>query len=288
MSPSDIAHGERDATRCRIRCRARRASSSSWKAWERRAAGGSHRRQQHVVGLLYIGAALLFLVLGGILALLMRLQLAVPENDLVDHDLYNQLFTMHGSVMMFLFAVPVIEAIGMLLLPAMLGARDLPFPRLSAYAFWAYFVGGLVFFATIFFDLAPDGGWFMYPPLTSYEFSPGLRSDFWLLGIGFIEISAIAGAIEIVVGILRTRPPGMSLDKMPVYVWAMLVVGAMIIFGFPPVILATALLELERAFHWPFFVASRAAIRCCGSTCSGCSAIRTSTSSSCRRRGWSP
>ena len=209
------------------------------------------------IGLWYIGAALLFMVLAGILALIMRAQLAVPGNNLVDHDLYNQLFTMHGSVMMFLFAVPVIEAIGILLLPAMQGARDLPFPRLSAYAFWAYFVGGLVFFATIFFDLAPDGGWFMYPPLTSYEFSPGLRTDFWLLGIGFIEISAIAGAIEIVVGILRTRPPGMTLDKMPIYLWAMLIVGSMIIFGFPPVILATALLELERAFHWPFFIAGQ-------------------------------
>ena len=209
------------------------------------------------IGLFYIGAALLFLVLGGVLALLMRVQLAVPENNVVDFDLYNQLFTMHGSVMMFLFAVPVVEAIGILLLPAMLGARDLPFPRLSAYAFWAYFVGGIVFFGTIFFDVAPDGGWFMYPPLTSFEFSPGLRSDFWLLGIGFIEISAIAGAIEIVVGILRTRPPGMTLDKMPVYVWAMLIVGGMIIFGFPPVILATALLELERAFHWPFFIAEQ-------------------------------
>ena len=217
----------------------------------------SQRSTTPTVGLWYIGAALLFLILGGILALVMRVQLAVPQNDLVDHDLYNQLFTMHGSVMMFLFAVPVVEAIGILLLPAMQGARDLPFPRLSAYAFWAYFVGGLVFFTTIFFDLAPDGGWFMYPPLTSYEYSPGLRTDFWLLGIGFIEISAIAGAIEIVVGILRTRPPGMTLDKMPIYLWAMLIVGAMIIFAFPPVILATALLELERAFHWPFFVAAK-------------------------------
>jgi cytochrome c oxidase subunit I+III len=209
------------------------------------------------IGLFYIGTALLFLVLGGVLALLMRTQLAVPENTLVDHDLYNQLFTMHGSIMMFLFAVPVIEAVGILLLPAMLGARDLPFPRLSAYAYWAYAIGGLVFFGTLFFDLAPDGGWFMYPPLTSSAYSPGLRSDFWLLGIGFIEISAIAGAIEIVVGILRTRPPGMTLDRMPIYVWAMLVVGVMIIFAFPPIIAATALLELERAFDWPFFVAER-------------------------------
>ena len=209
------------------------------------------------IGLWYIGTALLFLILGGILALLMRLQLAAPMNDFIDHDLYNQLFTMHGSVMMFLFAVPVIEAVGVLLLPAMLGARDLPFPRLSAYAFWAYAIGGLAFFCTLFFDLAPDGGWFMYPPLTGHQYSPGLRTDFWLLGIGFIEISAIAGAIEIVVGILRTRPPGMTLMKMPVYVWAMLVVGLMIVFAFPPVILATALLELERAFDWPFFIADR-------------------------------
>jgi cytochrome c oxidase subunit I+III len=209
------------------------------------------------IGLLYIGTALLFLVLGGVLALVMRTQLAVPDNDLVGYDTYNQLFTMHGTVMMFLFAVPVVEAIGILLLPAMLGARDLPFPRLSAYAYWAYAIGGLVFFGTIFFDMAPDGGWFMYPPLTSTEYSPSIRTDFWLLGIGFIEISAIAGAIEIVVGILRTRPPGMTLSRMPVYVWAMLVIGCMIIFAFPPVIAATALLELERAFDWPFFIAAR-------------------------------
>jgi cytochrome c oxidase subunit I+III len=151
----------------------------------------------------------------------------------------------------------VVEAIAVLLLPAMLGARDLPFPRLSAYAFWAYLLGGLGFFATLFVGLAPDGGWFMYPPLTSYEWSPGRGADFWLLGIGFIEISAIAGAIELIVGILCTRPPGMTLDRMPAYAWAMLVTGAMIVIAFPAVITATALLELERAFHWPFFIAER-------------------------------
>ena len=209
------------------------------------------------IGLLYIGTPLLFLLLGGILALLMRAQLAVPANDLVSYQTYNQLFTMHGTVMMFLFAVPVIEAMAVYLLPGMLGARDLPFPRLSAYAYWAYAIGGLIFFGTLFFDVAPDGGWFMYPPLTGREYSPSVGADFWLLGIGFIEISAIAGAIELIVGILRTRAPGMSLGKMPVYAWAMLVVGAMIVFGFPPIILGTLLLELERAFHWPFFVAAQ-------------------------------
>src|SRR5690606_13681077 len=118
------------------------------------------------VGLLYIGTAFLFFLLAGALAILMRTQLAVAENNLIGHELYNQLFTMHGTVMMFLFAVPAVEAIAMLLLPNMLGARDLPFPRLSAYAYWAYAVGGLVFFCSLFFGLAPEGGWFMYPPLT--------------------------------------------------------------------------------------------------------------------------
>ena len=162
------------------------------------------------MGLLYLGAAFVFFVLAGLVALVMRTQLAVPENHLVSQDLYNQLFTMHGTTMMFLFAVPAMEALGVLLLPQMLAARDLPFPRLSAFAIWAYIIGGGVFFSTIFYDLAPKGGWFMYPPLTLTEYSPGDNADFWLLGIGFIEISAIAGAIEIIVGILRTRPPGMS------------------------------------------------------------------------------
>jgi cytochrome c oxidase subunit I+III len=161
---------------------------------------------------------------------------------------------MHGTIMMFLFAVPIVEAMSVFLLPNMQAARDLPFPRLSAYAFWAYFFGGLAFFCSLFFGLAPDGGWFMYPPLTSYKHSPGINADFWLLGIGFIEISAIAGAVEIIVGVLKTRAPGQSLDKLPVYSWAMLIFALMVVFAFPAVILATLLLELERAFHWPFFI----------------------------------
>jgi cytochrome c oxidase subunit I+III len=191
-----------------------------------------------------------------VLALIMRTQLALPSGELVGPDLYNQLFTMHGTTMMFLFAVPAVEAISVYLLPNMQAARDLPFPRLSAYSFWAYLIGGLVFFGTIFVGLSPRGVWFMYPPLTS-QYSPGDSADFWLLGIGFIEISAIAGAIEIIVGVLRTRAPGMSIDKLPVYSWAMLVVAVMIVIGFPAIILATLLLELERSFDWPFFIAER-------------------------------
>lgn len=209
------------------------------------------------IGLFYMGAAFLFFLLAGVLALLMRVQLSRGDNTFLGQELYNQIFTVHGTTMMFLFAVPAIEALGVILLPQMLAARDLPFPRLSAFAIWAYVIGGLVFFSTIFYDLAPNGGWFMYPPLTLTTYSPGDNADFWLLGIGFIEISAIAGAIEIIVGTLRTRPPGMSLDKMPLFAWAMLIFAAMIVFAFPAVILATLLLEIERSFGWPFFSAAR-------------------------------
>jgi len=209
------------------------------------------------IGVFYIATALLFFVLAGVLALLMRAQLAVPGAQLVGAATYNQLFTMHGTVMMFLFAVPIVEAIAVYLLPNMLGARDLPFPRLSAYAFWAYAFGGIAFFCTVFFGASPDGGWYMYPPLTGKEHSPGIGADWWLLGIGFIEISAIAGAIELIIGILFTRAPGMTLARMPVYAWAMLVSAFMIVFAFPAIIAGTLLLELERAFDWPFFIAAR-------------------------------
>ena len=209
------------------------------------------------VGLFYIGTALLFFVLAGVLGLIMRAQLAVPHADLVSAATYNQIFTMHGTVMMFLFAVPVVEAMAVYLLPGMLGTRDMPFPRLSAYGFWAYAIGGIVFFCTIFFGASPDGGWFMYPPLTGKEHSPGVGADWWLLGIGFIEISAIAGAIEIIIGILFTRAPGMTLARMPIYAWAMLVTALMIVFAFPAIIAGTLLLEMERAFDWPFFIPAR-------------------------------
>lgn len=208
----------------------------------------------NLIGPLFIGTALLFFLLAGVLGLIIRAQLAFPGLTLVDAATYNQVFTMHGTVMMFLFAVPAVEAVAIALLPAMLGARELPFPRLGAYAYLIYAIGGLCFFASILFGAAPDGGWFMYPPLTSKENSPGINTDMYLLGIGFIEISAIAGAIELIVGILRCRAPGMTLGRMPVFAWAMLVFAGMVIFAFPAVIVASTLLELERAFGWPFFL----------------------------------
>jgi len=208
------------------------------------------------IGALYVGTGLLFLVLGGVLALLIRWQLHAPGNDLLTADQYNQVFTMHGTTMMFLFAVPVMEAVAVWLLPNQLGARDLPFPRLSSYGFWCYLLGGLIAYSSLFFSMAPDSGWFIYPPLsTDYTQSP--RTDFWLLGIGFIEISAIAQVVEVVVGIMKTRAIGMSLDRLPIFSWYVLVTALMIGFGFPPLILGDILMEVEKAADWPFFDATR-------------------------------
>ncbi len=209
------------------------------------------------VGRWYTGAALIFLLFGGVLALLMRIQLAVPENDFLSADRYNQIFTMHGSVMMFLFAVPIFEAISVLVLPNMLGARDLPFPRLSAFGFWSFVIGGTFVCGSLFFDAAPRGGWFMYPPLTSNVYEPGVGPDIWLLGLSFIEIASIAAAVELIVGILKCRAPGMRINLIPLYCWYVLTVGVMIVFAFPPLIAGDLLLELERALHWPFFDARR-------------------------------
>ena len=143
------------------------------------------------VGVWYTAMTLFFLLFGGVLALLMRIQLALPQNDFLSAELYNQAFTVHGSVMMFLFAIPIFEAIAVLFLPQMLGARDLPFPRLSAFGFWCFLLGGVFLSGAIFFNAAPRGGWFMYPPLTS-TFQPDIGPDIWLLGFSFIEIAAIA------------------------------------------------------------------------------------------------
>lgn len=207
------------------------------------------------VGVWYALTCFFFMLAAGVLALLMRVQLATPDSDFVSADLFNQLFTMHGSAMMFLFAVPMFEAIAILILPAFLGARDMPFPRLSAFGYWCFLIGGIFVFGSILFDAAPRAGWFMYPPLATED--QGVGSDIWLLGLSFIEVASIAAAVELIVGVLKCRPPGMRVNLMPLYGWYVLVVGGMILFAFPPLIAGDFLFELERSFDWPFFDPAR-------------------------------
>src|SRR5690606_6087302 len=208
---------------------------------------------QKPMGRRYMLTAFVFFLAGGLLALLMRIQLAVPQNDFLGHQAYNEMFTMHGTTMLFLFAVPMLEGAAIYLLPPMIGARDMAFPRLGAFGYWCYLLGGLLLYCSLFVGMMPDAGWTMYTPLSNSRFSPGSGVDFWLIGITLVEIGSITAAAEIAVTILRCRAPGMSLDRMPLFAWYMLVVAFMILFGFPPLILGDLLLESERALDWPFF-----------------------------------
>lgn len=207
------------------------------------------------VGKLFLVTAFVFFLIGGVLAMLIRAQLATPHSAFAGPEIYNQIFTMHGTIMMFLFAIPTFEGLAIYLLPKLLGTRDLAFPRLTAYGYWCYVFGGTMLLVSMVLGIAPDAGWFMYPPLSGPIHSPGINTDFWLIGITFVEISAIAAAVELSVSILKYRAPGMSLDKMPIFAWYALVTALMILTGFPPLILGSVLLELERAFGLPFFQA---------------------------------
>lgn len=222
------------------------SSRPGWKGW-------LTTNNNNDIGVLFLCVATAFFLIGGLLALLIRAQLASPRSAFMEPEVYNQVFTMHGTVMMFLFAIPFFEALTMLLLPAMLGTRDLAYPRLGAYGLWVYIFGGSAVIVAMLMGLAPGGGWFMYPPLSSAAFSPGIGADVWLLGITSIEVSAIATACEVVVTVLRYRAAGMSLSRMPIFAWFILVVAVMILTAFPPMILGSLLLEVERALDWPFF-----------------------------------
>ena len=205
------------------------------------------------IGKRFLVTGFAFFLIGGLQALLMRIQLARPEADVISPELYNQLMTMHGSTMLFLFVVPILEGVATLIAPTMLGTRDLPFPRLTAFAYWAYLFGGILMYSSFLFGAAPDGGWFAYVPLTGPEFAPGVNMDFWLLGLELAEASGIISAFELIVAVMAMRAPGMTLGRIPVFLWAMLVVSVMILFAFMTVLIASLFLELDRKVGTAFF-----------------------------------
>jgi cytochrome c oxidase subunit I len=205
------------------------------------------------IGRRYIVTALAFLALGGVLSLIMRLQLASPDNNLVGAQRYNELFTMHGTTMMFLFAVPVMEGVSVYVIPLMLGTRATAFPRLNAFSYYMYLFGGLLLWGAFALNIAPDVGWFAYTPLSGPQFSPGKRADIWAQMVTFTEVSALAAAVVLIATILKTRAPGMTLARMPLYVWAMLVVAVMIVFSMPSIALASSFLISDRLVGTQFY-----------------------------------
>jgi cytochrome c oxidase subunit I+III len=220
----------------------------SGRGWQRLAAVN-----HNVLGKRFMLTAFVFFAIGGALSMVIRAQLATPQSAFLGPEIYNQVFTMHGTVMMFLFAIPMFEGLAIYFLPKLLGTRDMAYPRLTAYGFWCYLFGGSILVAALAFGAAPASGWFMYTPLSSKPYSPGINADVWLLGVTFVEISAMLAAVEFIVSILKLRAPGMSLARMPIFGWYILVTAGMMLFGFPPLILGSILLELERAFDLPFF-----------------------------------
>ena len=210
--------------------------------------------QNDRIGRRLILTGFFFLLLGGSVdSIVMRLQLAFPNNDLISPQLYNEMFTNHGSVTMFLVILPIFEGFAILLLPLIMGTREMPFPRLGAFAYFTFLMGGLLYYSATLFSMVPDAGWFAYTPLSGPEFSPDLAIDFWVLGLGVAEIGAIAAAVEIIIGVLKMRAPGMSLSRMPLFAWALLVTAFMILFAFTPLIVGSLLLELDRGFGTQFF-----------------------------------
>lgn len=201
------------------------------------------------IGLRYIATAFLFFLLAGLLALHMRIQLALPRNAFLTNDVYNQFFTTHGTAMMFLFAVPVMEGMGIYLVPLMIGSRNVSFPRLLNFSYYLYLIAGLCLFGGLACNMGPDMGWFAYVPLSGPQFAPGHRMDLWSQMVTCVEISGMAVAVEIVTTVFKQRAPGMTLNRIPLFVWAMLVTSFMIIFAMPAITLCSTMLSMDRVTH---------------------------------------
>jgi cytochrome c oxidase subunit I+III len=204
----------------------------------------------------YIITCILMLVAGGVNALIMRTQLARPDGTIVGPDKYNQLFSVHGTTMMFLFAVPVMTAMGLYFVPLMIGARTVPFPRLNNFGYWCFFTACVLLWVSMLVNAAPDAGWFAYVPLSGPQFSPGKRIDIYAQTVTFTEIAALVAATQIIVATFRMRAPGMSLNRIPLFVWAQLVMSFMIVFAMPAVALGSLMLAMDRSVTTHFFNAA--------------------------------
>ena len=201
----------------------------------------------------YILVAILLLVLDGLMAIDMRLQLAFPALKRLQAQGFNEAFSLHGSSMMFLVSVPVMEAMALWLVPLMLGQRNMAFPRLNAFSFWMYLGGVLMLWLSHIVNVTPDLGWFEYPPLSGPSYAPGHRADVWAQMITFTEVAALSASVNTFATIMRLRPPGMTLGRMPLFLWAMLVASLMTIFALPSVMLVTSMLISDRLVATHFF-----------------------------------
>src|SRR5258706_2131979 len=212
------------------------------------------------LGILYIGTALFFFAVAGVMAALMRIQLAYPNSTFLAPEVFNRLFTMHGTTMVFLVGMPFFAGLANYLTPLMIGARDMAFPRLNAFGYWIFLFGGfLLYFSYVSgqglagHGTAPDVGWFAYAPLTERAFSRGSSTDYWILSIILTGIGTTASVINVIATIISMRCKGMTLARMPLFVWLMLVVSSMVLFIMPPLTAGQIMLLLDRYLGAHFF-----------------------------------
>jgi cytochrome c oxidase subunit 1 len=203
------------------------------------------------IGIMYGLAAMVFFIVGGLEALLIRAQLAGPDGQLLNADQYNQVFTMHGVTMVFLFVMPMSAAFFNFMIPLMIGARDVAFPRLNAFSFWAFTAGALFLYSSFFLGGAPNGGWFGYAPNSTTDPSPGMT--FYALGLLITGISSTVGAVNLAITVINMRAPGMSLFRMPVFVWMGLVVQLLLVFALPIITVALFEMLFDRRWGTHFF-----------------------------------
>jgi cytochrome c oxidase subunit I len=208
------------------------------------------------IGKRYLVTAFVFLILGGIEASIMRLQLAHGDLRLVTPEEYNQLFTLHGATMIFWYASPVLSGFSNYLWPLLIGARDMAFPRLNAYSYWTFLLSGVFLYSSLLVGQAPDGGWFAYVPMTRAEFSPGLNLDFYALALILLTISTTAGAINFIVTVFKLRAPGMSINRIPILMWGTTTTSFAALFALPSLTVACVMLYLDRRFGTHFFDAA--------------------------------
>ncbi len=205
------------------------------------------------IGVMYILAALLMLFRGGVDALLMRAQTAVPDNGLLDGQHYNEIFTTHGVIMILFMAMPFIIGLMNVVIPLQIGARDVAFPRLNAVSFWLFFAGAMLFNISFVIGGSPDAGWSAYFPLASIEFSPTVGNNYYAIALQIAGIGTLLTGINFLVTILKMRAPGMTLMKMPMFTWSVLITNVIIVFAFPVLTVALALMTLDRQFGTQFF-----------------------------------
>jgi cytochrome c oxidase subunit I len=260
-------------------------SRTARRSWTQSAIGSWVTTTDHKkIGVMYIYTAFFFFLFGGVLALLIRTQLATANNAFLSPEAYDQVFTMHATIMIFLFMMPIWTGFGNYLVPLMIGARDMAFPRLNALGYWLFLVGGIILSLSFVFNSAPNAGWFSYAPLTEATptcltalgtaqqaaqaaasaaaaggqgcFSPGSNPDFWIVGLNILGIASLTGAINFVVTILRMRAPGMTINRMPLFTWMTMVTSFLLIFALPSLTVASFLLLFDRHLGTHFYQAS--------------------------------